>query len=368
MTLINCEIEILTPMFLGGAPQTLADSERGKPACELRAQSIKGLMRFWWRAYKYGQLVECPDAESRLSELRKVENKIFGSVSGNGNKSSFAISVSPKTLSTSAQSLPGHKVEVDTKGKTVFVNILEYLCYGTYVYVKGQGNKFIREYIKENQVFPMKLRIDDENCKEDVLTALYFFSEFGGIGSRSRNGFGSLNIRNKTEVFSPLGKDFMKALVSNTELLKRFKILREIPPFTAFSHRIRLFRTVQPYKSWDLCLADLGKIYKKSREALEPRHHYDKRQYIGAPLDPPKDTSFKSLLDRHSKPYFIKVAKSEGGYSGCILFLPSLYLYNSDTDRTGKQLSRETTNIQFQNACDEFNRLLSADHRLEAVL
>ncbi|MBA4417604.1 MAG: type III-B CRISPR module RAMP protein Cmr1 [Syntrophus sp. (in: bacteria)] len=372
MESITCEIEILTPMFIGGAPQTLINGEPGKAICELRAQSIKGLLRFWWRAYKYGQITGIHDVELMLQKLQKEEGNIFGSVSGGGTKSSFAISISPKHLDISSQPLPNqasHKVPV--KGKTFSTNILEYLCYGTYEYVKGQGNKFIREYLKENQVFNLKLRFDNQDYREDILTALYLFSEFGGIGSRSRNGFGSFMVQNKDEVFGALGDGFLKNIISNKDFLNRLKVSDEIPPFTAFSSGIKLFTTFKKdYRSWDLCLADLGKVYRSCREELEPRHHYEKRQYIGAPLDPPQEHS-KSILERHSKPYFLKVTKvGSSVYCGSILFIPSFYVYNEyeTKDKTRPPFNRARDNIQFQQTCMLFNALLTKDKGLEAIL
>lgn len=65
-----CEIDTLTPMFMEGADAKTP---------ELRTQSIKGLLRFWWRAYKYGQLQGVCSIEDRLLELKKWEGKIFGS-------------------------------------------------------------------------------------------------------------------------------------------------------------------------------------------------------------------------------------------------------------------------------------------------
>lgn len=369
MDTINCEVEILTPMFLGGARQAMVGGKPGKLLCELRTQSIKGLLRFWWRAYKYGQLTETCDAESRLSQLKKEEDEIFGSASGGGNKSSFAILISPKKLSISAQSLPSHKIEVKTRGRTV--NILDYLCYGTYERSQGQ-NKFIREYIEQNQRFNLKLRFDNKDYREDILAALYLLSEFGGIGSRSRNGFGGLMVRNKDEVFSILGNDFSKDILSNRNFLDKLMVSEELPPFTSFSNRTRLFATVKKdYVSWDVCLADLGKIYRGCREELEPRYHYEKRQYIGAPLDPPQEPCVKSILERHSKPYFLKVTKvGNSAYCGSILFIPSFYVYNEyeAKNKTRPPFNRARDNMQFQQTCMSFNALLAKDARLEAIL
>jgi len=60
MKTITFECETITPMFLSGAD--------GKTP-ELRPPSIKGALRFWWRAMN-GHL--------SLSDLKKKESEIFG--------------------------------------------------------------------------------------------------------------------------------------------------------------------------------------------------------------------------------------------------------------------------------------------------
>ena len=356
---VNCEIEILTPMFLGGVD--------GKTP-ELRTQSIKGLLRFWWRAYKYGQIQDAVNTAEKLKALKMLEVKIFGSITDGGNKSSFAISVSTKKIKESMNPLPNltvHKVPVP--GKSFPVNILKYLCYGTY----DNKGKFTRGYFLPNQRFNLIIRIDNKDYEEDILIAVYLLCEFGGAGSRSRNGFGGLSILNKNVVFEKLTSGFSMNIFLNKDFLKEILKLNEIPPFTAFSNKMKLFKTKGEYSQWDECLADLGKAYKSSREALEPRHIFKKRQYIGAPLDPPKgkEEAFKSLLERHSKPYFLKVSKNENGnFYGNILFVPSLYCFNVDKDRNSNKISKDNENKNFQSVCNTFNQFLTKDSRLEVVL
>lgn len=54
---------VLTPMFLAGADGTERDA-----VPELRAPSLKGAMRFWWRAVQ---------AEEDRERLKKTEAGIF---------------------------------------------------------------------------------------------------------------------------------------------------------------------------------------------------------------------------------------------------------------------------------------------------
>ena len=355
---VNCEIEILTPMFLGGVD--------GKTP-ELRTQSIKGLLRFWWRAYKYGQIQEASNTIERLKALKKMEAEVFGSSDNGGNKSSFAISVFPKKINESVRPLPDSSVHiVPVPRKTFSINILKYLCYGTY----DNSGKFIRGYFLPNQRFNLIIRVDNKDYEEDILVAVYLLCKFGGAGSRSRNGFGSLRIVNKNLVFEKFNSDFLHRITLNNGFPKDFAKLHEVPPFTAFSNKIKFFKTKKEYSKWDECLADLGKAYKASREALEIPHVFKKRQYIGAPLDPPKEKpAFKSLLERHSKPYFLKVSKNENGkFYGNILFVPSLYFFNEDKDRNGNKISTENKNQEFQSVCNTFNQFLIKDPRLEVIL
>lgn len=72
METITFTCRVITPMFLAGAD--------GRTP-ELRAPSIKGAMRFWWRAL---------NGELELEELKKREGKIFGDNSG---RSCFTIRI-----------------------------------------------------------------------------------------------------------------------------------------------------------------------------------------------------------------------------------------------------------------------------------
>ena len=72
MQTITFTCETITPMFLNGADGTTP---------ELRAPSIKGALRFWWRAMN-GHLT--------IRELQKREVELFGgsyeTVDNEGNK------------------------------------------------------------------------------------------------------------------------------------------------------------------------------------------------------------------------------------------------------------------------------------------
>lgn len=357
------EVETITPMFLSGADQEKA---------ELRAASIKGLLRFWWRALQ---------AESDLEKLRERESGIFGSADEKHGASSFSIRISHDgSLKTTKEKFPFQKIVVtsESRGKTFPVNILEYLAFGPCSYDKAKKKNVIaREYIQPGFKFAIYMTIFKEAFIREILMAMYVLDMFGAIGSKSRNGFGSFSIFNKQECFSlisnevsisdPYARDNLQNLIKRTDSKS----------YTSFARETRIFRLHESYNSWDKALGEMGKIYRGIRSgdlqittsdgnqiSFEKHFSYDKRQYIGSPII--VDKQDKSFLERHAKPYFIKVVKENNQYRPYILYLPSLYCEGLEKDNLNKPINHLETNKRFKEVCNEFNNFLSEN--METIL
>ena len=345
---VHFEIETITPMFISGPDQGKA---------ELRAPSIKGLLRFWWRAMH---------PISSMDILKQKESSIFGSGGENDSGgSSFSIRLVYNTVPTAKEKFPKQNIIVASKGKTFPVNILEYLAYGTYKYEgKEKGNVFLREWIKPGTKFHIDMTFFEETYIDEVLESMRVFSLFGGIGSRSRNGFGGFSILNDDEAFGSLS-----FIGSSKDAYNRNSIVSlvrkiENQPYTSFTQRTKLFRSKTPHVTWDSALAEIGKIYRSARESLERRHVYEKRQYVGAPII--ADKKDKSFLDRHAKPYFMRVAREGTQYSSYILYLPSLYAQGLDKDQFGSTIDHDVVDERFSEICAEVNNYLSQN--METIL
>lgn len=164
-------MKTVTPLFLGGAePDQRA---------ELRAPSIKGAMRFWYRAID--------------PEYKKHEAAIFGSM--DTEQSGFLIKITSQSISKR-----NVNEEYRDRPKTA------YLGFGpinkgktTRPYLKS-GGEFVIEII-----FKPKIKNDARLKVEKSLWALLVF---GGLGSRSRKGFGSLTVKNIQGAILPLPWQF----------------------------------------------------------------------------------------------------------------------------------------------------------------
>ncbi len=290
------EIKIITPLFNFGT---------NKKTEELRAQSLKGLLRFWWRTVSGIQESE---------RLLDKENEIFGS-SDNG-KSKVNVKIEIISNKRSNSDLPKHMVPV--KGKNFKINILDYLAYGPSSYSKEKKRMVVSDYIATESEFKIVISSFDENSYREALKAFYLLERFGNIGAKSRNGFGGFEI-----IDGEFNYDFSEDIEQALE--------KPLNPYTSFSKESKIYRTKKTYDYWHSALSEIGKLYRSARLSLEKKHQFYKRQYISAPImDRGRNRAF---LERHAKSLFLKVRKEDNRYRGYIIYLPYKYLENNPKRR-----------------------------------
>ncbi|NTU73923.1 type III-B CRISPR module RAMP protein Cmr1 [Candidatus Roizmanbacteria bacterium] len=313
MNTITFECEIITPMFLAGADGIEPD---------LRPPSIKGAMRFWWRAM-HGYLpiddIKMPDDEVQKG-LRSQETEIFGGGGEHARRSSVIIRTTHPELSRVKTDFPKANISVNAKGKLQSVNLLEYLAYGTYDWDKQlRKNVFQRPYYSVGEKFEIIVLFSgNSSCQKTISECLYLMSIIGGIGSRSRNGYGRLKINGINQNIE--SADF----VSFASSLKRGHRC----DYTAFSDEMKLYRIKKRTNTWNDALFELAKAYRSARTSLDKPHFGANRQYISSPLM--IDNVNKSFLERHSKQYFFGIEKIDTTYIGYLLFLPYRFCQNSN--------------------------------------
>lgn len=179
------DYEILTPLSIGGANKSLGP--------ELRPPSLKGAMRFWWRAIR---------GDLDLDDLRKKEAEIFGSSDEAHGRSRFSLRIS------------GHPQEQKLK-------------------IPIGGNQ-TRPAINLNCFKPgqqVKITIISNNESEHALhiNILKIALALGGLGKRSRRGLGSLYLLSENgDMIEDLSsiKDVLR-LLKNNDLSKPDNFIEE---------------------------------------------------------------------------------------------------------------------------------------------
>ncbi len=316
METISFNCCFITPAFLGGA------DPKGTP--ELRPPSIKGTLRFWWRALN-GHLP--------LIELQNKEVKLFGGFYKESEKvvtmrSKVIIRVDCNDLYTSLN-MPEYKVS--TYNGKYFINILYYLVYGHTNYTPERKTHMVDSFIPPEVKFQVHLTFHRDlssDDKEAVIKAFLVLSKFGGLGSKSRNGFGCFEVTesNIKEQATTLPKILIKDLKRN-----------ELSAFSSFSNQSSIYETVLPsedsdddwlgFDRWQDALGLIGKMYQVARERLDTPHHtYNNRLYIAQPIEV-KGKRIDNFLERHGKAFFFNIRRNaDGKFVGRVLSMPYKFI------------------------------------------
>ncbi|TXB63742.1 type III-B CRISPR module RAMP protein Cmr1 [Phaeodactylibacter luteus] len=255
MESITFHCKVITPMFLAGA-----DGQTP----ELRAPSIKGAMRFWWRALN-GHL--------GVEEMRKREEAIFGGTN-TGGRSKVTIRLEEGNIKTG--SLP------DTKADKEQHPGLQYLWYTI-----PMNN---RPGIWEGN-FSVHLSSLESLALEEAALSFWTLANFGGIGTRSRRGGGCFKIDSisgnssiEFEFVQSGSESLVRHLRRNIDFLaNRFAFTRDFNPgsFTPFPmlHNAQI-HVLQDSETFALgALERIGRLFKEFRERLQPDYN-EVKNYI----------------------------------------------------------------------------------------
>ena len=352
MNSITFTCEVVTPMFVAGA-------DGKKP--ELRAPSIKGVLRFWWRAM-HGHLpiddIKIPDDEVQKG-LRSQETEIFGGGGENARRSQVTIRIKQRDLLRDECSLweeIPHDPRKNKNGEPYNVPKSEvagihYLLYSAFMNERG--------YFKAGSIFELSLDSRDLHSLKEAINAFSALVYFGGLGSRTRRGAGSIFIKkiecSAISVLSETLKIFDTRSISNRDdLVSR---LHTIFGSTSTKGKYSTLNGAKIYvfdhlDNWEKALETLGKPFKDYRSSVKwkisdtpnfgfPINHSGRNGGGKAMMIAGKQHDSKlTLLERRASPVVIKVIKAdEKRYFPVIIWLSGQLIPDGYEimDRTGKQ-------------------------------
>ena len=168
------EYELITPMFGGGVEPGIAD-----PVTVVRATEIRGHLRFWWRATRGGT----PAFNGQLELMKQAEDQLWGAASSEGKPSPSSVQLQVNTTFRGRRFVArNHRnEEVDV-----------YALASPFGYV-AFPLRDRRQPVMEGIKFTLTIRYP-RNESAEVEAALWAWETFGGIGGRTRRGFGALKL------------------------------------------------------------------------------------------------------------------------------------------------------------------------------
>jgi hypothetical protein len=192
MTWTTLRMRVTTPLFNGGADPTGPPS--GQPG--VRVPSLRGAMRFWFRALMGGVI------GPNLKLLAELEHRVFGSTKAccpvpNPREVHLTVPEREHACRPVPMRIPNPPPQCPA-GSSAWTSRRDI------VYLLGQGlgdlgkKTTIRPYVAPGPAaeFDLQLRLDraDEGAAAATLASLWLLCAYGGVGARTRRGFGGMRI------------------------------------------------------------------------------------------------------------------------------------------------------------------------------
>lgn len=301
---LRAELGITTPMYIGDGVQR-ADS--------VRPPSIKGALRYWWRALNWGRLLaaEGGSVEPALKRLHRDEARLFGLAAKRqedkevGGQGLFRLGVEQPANMATQSDWPR---DGNSQGG--------YLGYGLW----ETHSSSAREFLTEGQSFTLTLAFKAAANEEDraqMRQAISLWGLLGGLGSRARRGFGSVALQT-------LDGEPMSVSDSGQYAAQLKAALGEGPwpatlaetPFTAWSQQVRCL-AFAPKPNGRQAIAGLEAPYKDVRKELKGKQ----KAVFGLPLAGHDENN------RRASPFIMHVHPVGEQYLPVVTYLPAHFHY-----------------------------------------
>lgn len=227
-------LELITPAFLGGYDQS----------AEWRTAGMKALIRQWWR------VVYVAEHGVNVAEMRKAEGLRFGVAAGPKDSHKAAVQIRfdepPKAPSAIVSGIRGDRS-----------NALQYLGFGPFVQVDRPSSRLALTAGSSSKIkFKIILKALNEQqlqqYKHEIDQTMGLVHQFGTLGSRASNGWGSvhvsgdlksdLDLRQYTKTFQAcMTADWKQAIASDSSGL----MLWQSKPYADWESAMRVLKTVR---------------------------------------------------------------------------------------------------------------------------
>lgn len=179
---------LITPVFGGGVKAGENDL-----TTFINGKSVRGQLRFWWRATSSAQF-------ETASDMREVEEEIWGAASSDDRKLPSQIQITVSDFSRENEGSPFEVIEKHrrdgTKAPALKNNEEIAPSYATFpLQPQGQEARTVGWKSKEVALGSFTIHLKyPSRYDEDVRSALWAWEAFGGIGARTRRGFGAIEL------------------------------------------------------------------------------------------------------------------------------------------------------------------------------
>lgn len=340
------EVETITPMFLAGNDQVqreVKQEENGKERifkawhinAEIRAASLRGLMRYWERALVGG-------IESTLNKVQEREQSLFGSTD-RGSEVIVRVIQPTKSAKIFQKESPSKGDSQEIRNR---INGRNYLLWSMDKSGKESSHNFkaARFYYEPDTTFKVAISIrgNGDTVKQKLnqaIVAFWLLTHLGGIGSRSRRCAGSVTVRISShqneyklpEELLALLQPAINAEALQMQLAEGIKVARKLYNLNSNSPRLfqqfdilakgscRIWVLHNKWRTHKEAMGTIGKSLQDYRASIRSKngvYALIRRKVFGLPIVSRYTPSqYKKELEEHRKssPLMLKVARLKNG-------------------------------------------------------
>jgi CRISPR-associated protein Cmr6 len=335
------ETELLTPAFLAGADQFGPQAREG---CDLRSAALRGLLRWWWRTLHAGFV--------DVKTLRALEAAIWGSTATGGAVRVIIERLREKTPepydkrnhASFNNQLKSSEYGISTADPQKTTQGLWYISYGMDERARGQsrrryylppGARWELRLVARSSSYPpggqnnKKTLIPAKQVLEQAQAALWLLCHFGGVGAKSRKGFGSLKLTGLGDWNVEKCRQIAASLRRSLELSNTFQDNRA----HSFSLQ-QMLNVIEVTFSWPNIWSVLDQIGFAYQAFAKRLAHDRTKMGLGLPrrIGSPAHGHFRPRPPvtpdgRHASPVFIHIDHREGNsWLVRIVAFPAAYL------------------------------------------
>lgn len=257
MEIIKCQLRFLSPAFMGDAFQNGA----------WRTPPIKALLRQWWRVVYAKE----HDFQFDIADMRHREGLLFGHAWLEGDRQDGdKVSARKSAVRLRLVHASTEDQSAWTQGTQQGVAPLptglatSYAWYGLVDRGSGQADKSAVSADKTNEsIRELQLAVPDEHA-EEIRKALFLIDCFGALGSRSRGGWGSVQLEGREKLprlnLVNLSRDIDECLKSDWAMSLGWDY-----------GGLMLWEDSERHPGWDRVMERTARLRKNIRSALKDK-------------------------------------------------------------------------------------------------
>ncbi|MDR0867225.1 MAG: type III-B CRISPR module RAMP protein Cmr1 [Planctomycetota bacterium] len=306
------DIIVITPLFGGGVKAGVNDA-----AMPIRAASIRGQLRFWWRATRGAEY-------ETFKEMLKAENAIWGA--------------------TDTPSAVGARVRITNNGKSQRCaefppdkNFPKFVAeYPAYALFPFQGKKSREKGIEQQPAagtrdiqFTLSLTYPQNweyDYTREVETALWAWINFGGLGARTRRGCGVLFCAE----LAPKGADKIKEWFVGALEKYRIKFASAPRGWLTLSDKLLIKKSSTPMRCWDETIRTYQQ-FRQGRDLGRNPPATDSRSPAGRSRWTEPD-AIRRITGQHNSKHFSSITGNENVFPRAEFGLPIIFHFQGGGD------------------------------------